>query len=279
MATIVAIANRKGGVGKTLTSRSFSTCLAHKGFKVLAVDGDPQGDLTRQFGIMPSALSGKLTLASLMQAEIANRTNMDDGEDFDDHPSYEYSTEDAIITTSDNVDLLPSVEDKLTPVKNRLAEALGREYVLKTILTQVEDSYDYIIIDCPPDVGLLTINLLAAADKVIMPAFTEESSLTAIVKMSKVIKMVEKNNNPNLEVDGILFTKVQKHTRVAKTYMQATKESFPFYLYDAYIPMGISAAESAALHESIFSFDKNGAVAKAYEDFTEEFLKKEQNES
>lgn len=273
MAQVVAVANQKGGVAKTFTSRQFATCLANKGFRVLAVDGDPQQDLTRQFGITEEDLKGGETLTSLIAMEIDNRT------DTDTDDKYEYDTADAILCTDDNVDLL-SATISLSSIINKMPSAMNRDYIMRDILKQVQDDYDYIIIDCPPNLGFLVINHLFASDKVLIPAFTDEQSLTSMHRLVSTIKNVEKNDVTDhyITVDGILFTNVKENTKMAEMFMALVKKTFPLYSYENYIPSSVSAQEAVANHTSIFEHDEKGKVAQAYLRFTEEFLKKEVDE-
>lgn len=273
MAQIIAVANQKGGVAKTFTSRQFSTGLAMKGFRVLAVDGDPQGDLTRQFGITEEDLNAGETLSNLFAAEVENRSNSDS------ETKYEYDTADAIIETEDNVDVL-SATIQLSQIVNNMTNAINKDYIMRDILKQVEDDYDYIIIDCPPDLGPLVINHLFAANKVLIPAFTEEQSLVAITRLITTIKNVRNNDVTDhyIEVDGILFNNVIITTNHAKTYMEFIEDNFPFYVYKTFIPKGVSATEAITNKTSIYEHDKNGKVARACRAFVDEFLNKELSE-
>lgn len=273
MAKTIAIANQKGGVAKTFTARSLSAYLAAKGYKVLAVDADPQTDLTMQFGIKPEALTEneELTFRELMLGEFSNRVKALQGST----DRFEYNTADAIIKISENLSLLPTTE-ALTIVKEKLAllPPGKKESITRTILEPVKDDYDFIIIDCPPDLGSMTINLLSASDNVIIPGFADQQSLAALIKIVHTIADVKKSYNPDLQINGLLFCRVKSNTVLAQQYMTAMHKKFPFYIYDAYIPEAICAQEAVAQQSSILEYDKYSSVALAYDKFTDEFLKR-----
>lgn len=272
MGKIIAIANQKGGVAKTLTARTFAAFLNIKGYKVLVVDGDPQGDATRQFSFNNHGTK-QASFTTLIQAEVVNHRFDTAEEDM-----YDYDTRDAISTSDDGIDVLCSTNGLASAAASIDNSIMSKEKIIKTIVDQVKDDYDYIIIDSNPTLSVLTINVLTAADEVLIPTFAEEDPIVAIGKLVKTIVAVQRDSNPNLKINGILFTNVESRTNVAKYYMKELKDSGMFYIYDAFIPHGVSAKEVRSCHMSLFEYDKYGAVTLAYKSFGEEFLRRELGE-
>lgn len=254
---IIAIANQKGGVGKTTTTFSLGVALANQGKKVLLVDCDPQGDLTTYMGWYDQDKL-PLTLASLMEQSIMYR---------------DISIDDCILHHSEKVDLVPSNLD-LSTLEVSLVNAMSREYTLKNCLSKIKDKYDYILIDCMPSLGMLTINALACADKVIIPVQSQFLAARGMTRLLETVSKVKRQINTNLKVDGILLTLVDGRTNLSKETCLQLEESYGnlIKIYKTKIPIAVKVAESTSIGGSIFSYDKNGKVAFAYNSFAKEVI-------
>lgn len=265
MAEIIAIANQKGGVGKTTTTLSLGVALANEGKKVLLIDADPQGNLTTCLGYYTQE-DMPITLAHLMQAEITDYDGI--------------NVNDAIIHNKENVDLIPS-DISLSAVELSLNNAMSREYILKNVLSNIKDNYDYILIDCMPSLGLLPLNCLATSDEIIIPVQSQYLAAKGMTYLFDTIKKVNKTINPELKIKGILLTLVDKRTNLAKDIRSELEETYGQYvkIYDTEIPIAIKTAEASIRGKSIFEYDKNGTVAKAYENFAKEVLHSERQQS
>lgn len=252
----IAICNQKGGVGKTTTSVNLGIGLAMQGKKVLLVDADPQGDLTTYMGYNESEL--KTTLAQLMESVIYDS---------------QLDTKQAILNNAEGIDLIPSDLD-LSATEAMLVNAMSREVTLRTILNNVKKDYDYVLIDCMPSLGMLTINALSCSDKVVIPVQDHFLAAKGMGHLLKTVSRVKRTINPNLEVGGILLTLVNKRTNLSKETIQDLKETYgrAIKLYDTQIPLAVKTAESTSRGKSIFKYDKNSKVATAYEDFAKEVL-------
>lgn len=253
---VIAIANQKGGVGKTTTTFNLGVALKNQGKKVLVVDADPQGDLTTYMGYNESEL--KTTLAHLMESVIYDS---------------QLDTKQAILNNNEGIDLIPSDLD-LSATEAMLVNAMSREVTLRTILNNVKKHYDYILIDCMPSLGMLTINALSCSDKVVIPVQDHFLAAKGMGHLLKTVSRVKRTINPNLEVGGILLTLVNKRTNLSKETIQDLKETYgrAVKLYDTQIPLAVKTAESTSRGKSIFKYDKNSKVATAYEDFAKEVL-------
>ena len=253
---VIAIANQKGGVGKTTTTFNLGVALKNQGKKVLVVDADPQGDLTTYMGYNESEL--KTTLAQLMESVIYDS---------------QLDTKQAILNNAEGIDLIPSDLD-LSATEAMLVNAMSREVTLRTILNNVKKDYDYVLIDCMPSLGMLTINALSCSDKVVIPVQDHFLAAKGMGHLLKTVSRVKRTINPNLEVGGILLTLVNKRTNLSKETIQDLKETYgrAIKLYDTQIPLAVKTAESTSRGKSIFKYDKNSKVATAYEDFAKEVL-------
>lgn len=264
MAKIVAIANQKGGVGKTFTSNSLAVGLKRKGKKVLAIDGDSQANLTFMFGLTPDDVI--YSLAHVIISEIRD---------------YDYDIHEAIIHTNEGVDLIPS-SIEMASMELEIMNAQQREFIMSNILRQIEDEYDYIILDCPPALGLLTINMLVAANGVIIPANANAFSTKGMQLLFQSIAKLRGNEkksykrglNPDLEIIGIVFTMVRTQTTINKDFMASVREEYGsiINIFDSFIPLSSSAEEAVIEQKSIYVYAKNNPVAKSYEAFVTEFL-------
>ena len=253
----IALANQKGGVGKSTTTINLGVGLAKCNKKVLLIDADSQGNLTTMLGIkQPDELSA--TLASNLEKIILDKP-LDKNE--------------GIIKCVEGVDLLPS-NIELSATEVNLVNTMSRETVLKAYLQDIKKSYDYILIDCMPSLGMITLNALTAADSVIIPVQSHYLSAKGLEHLLKTIRKVQRQLNPKLNIEGILLTMTQDRTNFSKEITGLLKETYGknIYIFQSEIPYSIKGAEMSACGKSIFSFEPKGKIAKAYENLTKEVL-------
>lgn len=254
---IYAIVNQKGGVAKTTTTFNLGIGLARQGKKVLLIDADPQGSLTICMGYRePDSLEKTI---STVITEMINNDTVD--KDL------------ALIHYNENVDLIPSNID-LSAVEASLVNVMSRETILRNYIDIVKDDYDYILIDCMPSLGIITVNALACADKVIIPAQAAYLSIKGFQALIKTINTVKRKLNPKLDILGILLTMVDRRTNIANMIIDEVNEAYGSVvpILKTEIPRSVMVEESIALGENIYNYKPNGKVAKAYEELTQEVL-------
>lgn len=253
----IAIANQKGGVGKTTTAFSLGIALANNGKKVLVVDADPQANLTTYMGFYDED-NIPVNLSTLIERFI------------DDE---EIKPEQAILHHKEGIDLIPS-NLNLAMTETNLSNAMSREYAMQKSLEELKSIYDYIIVDCMPSLSMLITNALAIADEVIIPVQSQYLSARGMGNLLKIISKVKRQINPKLQVGGILLTLVDNRTKLPNKIREELKEDYGdiVKLYDTQIPCAIKTAESTSKGKSIFAYDKNSKVALAYTNFAKEVL-------
>lgn len=253
----IAICNQKGGVGKTTTTVNLGVGLSMQGKRVLLVDADPQCDLTTCLGWndtdnLQNTLSDKMM--EVVRGSDGNPLN-------------------GILHHKENVDLVPASSD-LFDFEISLVTAMNREVILKNYLSEVKNNYDYILIDCSPSLGMMTLNSLSAADSVIIPVQAHYLSAKCMTQLLRTVDKIKRCINPNLQIDGILLTIVDNRTNLAKSTVDALRQNFGSHIkiYKSQIPMAIKAAEVASKGESIYAYEPKSPVSKAYAEFTKEVL-------
>jgi len=252
---VIALTNQKGGVGKTTTAVNLGVCLSKQGKKVLLVDADAQANLTMSLGY-PRPDDLPISLATIMQDIIDDKL---------------FDVQKGILHHSEGVDLLPS-NIELSGLEVRLINAISRERVLTTCINEVKKNYDYVLIDCMPSLGMLTINALAAADSVVIPTQPHYLSAKGLELLLRSVSKVRRQINPHLRIDGILMTMVMPRTNISKEITATVKSAYgqKIKVFDAEIPHSIRAVEATAEGKSIFAYDKSGKVATAYDQFAKE---------
>ena len=254
---IIAIANQKGGVGKTTTCANLGIGLAQTGKKVLLIDGDPQGSLTISLG-HPQPDKLPFTLSDAM-----GRILMDEP----------MRPDEGILHHPEGVDLMPA-DIQLSGMEVSLVNAMSRETILRQYLDTLKGQYSHILIDWQPSLGMLTVNALAAANRVIIPVQAEYLPAKGLEQLLQTVNKVKRQINPALKVDGVLLALVDGRTNLARQTADTLRQSYGNVLkiYRSEIPVAIKAAEISAAGKSIYAYDKGSKVAQAYADFSKEVL-------
>ena len=250
MGKIVSFSNQKGGVGKTTTCVNMAAYIAAEGKKVLLIDIDPQGNATTGMGFSKSSL--KKSVYNVL---------------IDDEPV----SENILKTEVETLDLLPSNID-LAGAEVELVYKQRREKILKTALEEVKDRYDYIFIDCPPSLGLLTINSLAAADSVIIPIQSEYYALEGLSQLMNSITLVKQHLNSALEVDGVVLTMFDSRSLIAKQIADEIRKFFTKSVFEIVVPRNVRLVEASSYGKPIMLHDPKCAGARAYKALTQEYL-------
>jgi chromosome partitioning protein len=252
----IAIFNQKGGVGKTTTNINLAACLALKGKKVLILDIDPQGNTTSGMGINKKGLENTM-YEVLINDKIVPR--------------------DAIMKTSiKNLDIIPA-SVQLAGAEIELVQLESREKRLKKSIDLIKDDYDYIFIDCPPSLGLLTINSLTAVDSVLIPIQCEFYALEGVSQLMSTIELVKQNLNKNLEIQGVILSMFDGRTNLSIQVVEEVKKHFREKVYTTVIPRNVRLAEAPSFGLPITAYDPKSKGAEAYMDFADEFLELEED--
>lgn len=242
MGRVIAITNQKGGVGKTTTAINLSACLAEAGQKVLAVDFDPQGNTTSGLGLEKESVEN--TVYELLMGEC--------------------SLEDCIFqSVQEGLDVMPSNVD-LSGAEIELLDISEKEYILKRQLEKLGGRYDFIIIDCPPSINLLTINALTAADTVLVPIQCEYYALEGLSQVLKTVHLVQKKMNPQLEIEGVVFTMYDSRTNLSLEVVENVKEHLNQNIYKTIIPRNVRLAEAPSYGMPINQYDSRSSGAESY---------------
>lgn len=256
-ATVLAVVNQKGGTGKTTTCENLGVGLAQEGKKVLLVDVDPQGSLTISLGY-PRPDDLDTTLSELM-AKVMQETPLASGE--------------GILHHEEGVDLIPA-NISLSGMEVSLVNAMSRETILKQLIEPMKRQYDFILLDCMPSLGMLTVNALAAADNVLIPVQAQYLSAKGLEQLLQTVNKVRRQINPKLRIEGILLTMVDGRTNYARDISNLIRETYgsKIKVFGTDIPHSVRAAEISAEGKSIFRHDPKGKVAEAYRVLTKEVV-------
>lgn len=258
MMRTIAIVNQKGGVGKSVTAVNLAIGLAKQGKKVVAIDLDAQGSLTVSLGYTEQDKL-PITIATLMERTIEDEAIL---------PT------DGILHHDENIDLIPA-NIELSGMEVTLVNTMSRESILREYLKNIEDSYDIVILDCSPSLGMVTINALACADEVIIPVQAQFLSIKGMEQLFKTISKVKKQINPKLSIGGILITMADMRTNYTKDIIALLHDTYQgkVRIFDSIIPLSVRASEISAEGKSIYAHDPSGKVAIAYENMVLEVLK------
>ena len=257
MGKVISIANQKGGVGKTTTTVNLSALIAKKGKKVLMIDADPQGNASSGVGIDRDDI--ELSIYDILIDEVefekvVKKTNIK------------------------NLDICPS-NINLAGAEVELVSVMSREHRLKEKLDKIKDKYDFIVIDCPPSLGLITLNAFTASDSVLIPVQCEYYALEGLGQLLNTINLVKKHLNKNLEIEGALLTMYDVRTNLSNQVVKEVKNYFNDKVYKNVIPRNVKLSEAPSYGMPISVYDPRSKGAKSYEKFVKEFLKKNESDS
>ncbi|AKL97365.1 sporulation initiation inhibitor protein Soj [Clostridium aceticum] len=255
MAKIIAIFNQKGGVGKTTTNVNLSACIADKGKRVCVIDIDPQGNSTSGFGVDKDQLEYSIYDVMLNEVDIKK----------------------VIIKTEySNIDLIPS-SSELAGAEIELVSTKERETILKRAIHTIKDNYDYIFIDCPPSLGLLTINSLSAVNSVLIPIQCEYYALEGVSQLMNTIQLVKSSLNSELEIQGVVLSMFDGRTNLSIQVVDEVKNYFKGKVYTTIIPRNVRLAEAPSHGQPVIYYDKKSKGAEAYLELAEEFIELEED--
>ena len=253
MGRIIAIANQKGGVGKTTTAINLSASLAEKGRKVLAIDMDPQGNLSSGLGLDKNTIEGTIYDMIIGESDVEKVIHKD---------------------TIENLDILPSKVD-LSAVEIEMIDVENKEFVVKNAIQKVRDNYDYVIIDCPPSLSLLTVNAMTTADSVLVPIQCEYYALEGLSQLIHTVELVKDRLNPILEIEGVVFTMYDARTNLSLQVVENVKENLEQNIYKTIIPRNIRLAEAPSYGAPINQYDPRSSGAESYMRLAEEVISRE----
>ncbi|MEE3419871.1 MAG: AAA family ATPase [Lachnospiraceae bacterium] len=252
MGKIVAISNQKGGVGKSTTAINLSACLAERLKKVLLIDMDPQGNATSGLGIDKNEVENTIYDLMIDEAEAENCV---------------------VRTEFGRLFVIPSNEN-LAGAEIELLENENKQYILRDKVQNLRDHYDYILIDCPPSLSLLTINALCAADSVLIPVQCEYYALEGLTQLMKTIHLVQERLNSELQIDGIVFTMYDGRTNLSQDVVQNVKDNLDVRVYKTLIPRNVRLAESPSYGLPIIRYDTHSSGAMSYRELAKEFTRR-----
>ena len=253
MGRVIAIANQKGGVGKTTTAINLAACLAEAGKRVLTIDLDPQGNMTSGLGVDKNEVEN--TVYELMLDECSIKESMSD-------------------TVVEGMKVIPS-NVNLAGAEIELLGINEKEYILKNAVDYVKEDYDFIIIDCPPSLNMLTINAMTTADSVLVPIQCEYYALEGLSQLMHTIDLVQQRLNPNLSIDGVVFTMYDVRTNLSVQVVESVKSNLDSHIYDTLIPRNIRLAEAPSHGLPINMYDSKSAGAESYRSLAKEVMNRE----
>lgn len=256
MGRTIAIANQKGGVGKTTTAINLSACLAEKGKKVLAVDMDPQGNMTSGLGVDKDSVEN--TIYNLIIGEAKMEEVM-------------------IKNVLENLDIIPTNID-LSGAEIELLDVEEKEYIVRNEIDKIKDNYDFIIIDCPPSLSMLTINAMTTADSVLVPIQCEYYALEGLSQLIHTVELVRDRLNPKLTIEGVVFTMYDARTNLSLQVVENVKDNLEQTIYKTIIPRNIRLAEAPSYGIPINKYDPKSAGAESYLRLADEVIDKENEE-
>ena len=254
MERIIAVANQKGGVGKTTTSINLAACLAEKGKKVLAVDMDPQGNLTSGLGVDKDSVEKSIYELIIGEVDIKEVINKE---------------------VLENLDIIPTSID-LSAAEIELIGVDDKEYILRNAIDQVKDQYDFVIIDCPPSLSMLTINAMTTADSVIVPIQCEYYALEGLSQLIHTVELVKDRLNSKLEIEGVVFTMYDARTNLSLQVVENVKDNLQQNIYKTIIPRNIRLAEAPSYGLPINKYDPKSTGAESYMRLADEVIEREE---